>query len=279
MGPLRISQTLESAFCASDDVVVGVDLGSRTSKAILLTGDELHVAITPTGTDARRSTRALLIDLLASSHLRRDDVIRAVGTGYGSVRLDLDGIECETLTEITCHARGAFALRPDTRTIVDIGGQDSKVITLSPRGDITDFVLNDRCAAGTGRFLERAAQLLDLDIESFSELSLTSTDPCSMSSQCVVFAESEIVSLKASGVAVADIAAGVHEATAWRLANLMKRVVCDGPLFFSGGVSDNIGMRQALANVSGFRPISGRMDPIYTGALGAALTARRYELC
>lgn len=279
MTPMKLNELLPCAAAVHRGTVLGVDLGSRTSKAILIEGNLVYHALTATGTNASRTALFLIEEVSHAAGIPANRVSQVIGTGYGNVKLELDGIPCQNVTEISCHAKGAFALCPDARTVVDIGGQDSKVISLSAEGEIDDFILNDRCAAGTGRFLEQAAHLLELDIEKFSEGSLKSENPVEMSSQCVVFAESEIVSLKAQGRSPEDIAAGIHRATARRIVSLMRRLPFRERLYFSGGVSNNVGMRQALATETGLAITGGSLDPAFTGALGAALMAGGALLC
>ncbi|SHH97701.1 CoA-substrate-specific enzyme activase, putative [Sporobacter termitidis DSM 10068] len=253
---------------------VGVDLGSRTGKAVLLHGDKLFAALTPTGISSVETAELLIGELLRQSGLARENIRRLVGTGYGNVSLSLRGVPVEMITEISCHAKGAHYLCPTARTIIDIGGQDSKAISIDEKtGGVKEFILNDKCAAGTGRFLEKAAYLLELGIDKFSQLSLTADVPCEVSSQCVVFAESEIISLKVTGTTAANIAAGIHLATARKIKNLLRRIPFRPDIFFSGGVANNCGMRSALEDVLGEKVFISTINPVYTGALGAALYA------
>ncbi|HWQ41098.1 MAG TPA: acyl-CoA dehydratase activase [Desulfosporosinus sp.] len=184
----------------------------------------------------------------------------------------------QLVTEISCHAMGAHFLNSKVKSIVDIGGQDSKAIKVDPNsGKVVDFVMNDKCAAGTGRFLEKVALLLDLTLEQLGDEALKATTPSDISSQCVVFAESEVISLKAKGEKRADIAAGIHIATARRVRNLLNRIGLEPDLVFTGGVSNNVDMKKALEDVLG-HPISEvKLDPTYAGALGAAVFAQKYH--
>lgn len=258
--------------------VVGIDIGSRTGKAVLLSGDQLYVAQVATGVSMQETAEELLEELLADSGLDRDRIGYAVGTGYGRISLALEGIPQRILSEITCHALGARSLHARTRTIVDIGGQDAKVIRVDPdTGKVAAFIMNDKCAAGTGRFLEKVAELLELTIDDLGPVSLEAGKELTISSQCVVFAESEVISLKARGETRADIAAGIHQAAASRVVTLLKRLTVEPDLLFTGGVSNNSGMRRALEQLVGHPTVRTRLDLIYAGALGAAVHARRFQ--
>jgi predicted CoA-substrate-specific enzyme activase len=191
-----------------------------------------------------------------------------VATGYGRNAVRFADT---TITEITCHARGVFHLTPAARTIIEIGGQDSKCITLEDGGHVRDFSMNDRCAAGSGRFLEMVAARLGVDLPGLGDLSRTSRKPASISSMCVVFAETEIIGLLAEGMPAADIAAGVQSAIALRVAALAGRAVTP-PVCFTGGVALQAGMMRAMESAFGCT-VQVPPLPQYTGALGAALLA------
>jgi len=267
-----------------DKPVVGLDLGSRASKGVLLFQDNLYTALMPTGVYMQETADRLLESLTrALPNIAREDVAYIVGTGYGRITLKYDSIPYQTVTEITCHAMGAHAVHPGTKTIIDIGGQDSKAIKIDPAtGKVVKFVMNDKCAAGTGRFLEKAAALLGLQLDQLGTVASEATDAASISSQCVVFAESEVIGLRARGerkrdsVARANIAAGIHLATARRVQNLLGRVGVEPDLVFTGGVSNNIGMWKVLEELLGHRFVKPNLDLIYAGALGAAVHASTY---
>jgi predicted CoA-substrate-specific enzyme activase len=193
------------------------------------------------------------------------------------VALRFDDIPSEVVTEISCHAMGAHFLNAGTRTIIDIGGQDCKAIKVDPEsGRVVEFVMNDKCAAGTGRFLENIAELLDYRLEELGDRALESKKKIEISSQCVVFAESEVISLKVRGERREDIAAGVHFATARRVRNLVNRIGLEPDLVFAGGVSSNRGMKHALEELIGHPIVTTRLDMVYAGALGAAVLAQKY---
>jgi predicted CoA-substrate-specific enzyme activase len=260
--------------------VIGLDLGSRASKGVVLTSRKIYTALIPTGLYMQETADELLKKLLRLARVKRSDIAYIVSTGYGRISLQFDDIPFEVVTEISCHAMGAHALYPSTRTIIDIGGQDSKAIKVDTEtGKVVDFVMNDKCAAGTGQFLEKAAVLLGLTLDELGAFSLKSTDPAQISSQCVVFAESEMISLRAKGAkvndseAVANIAAGIHYSAARRVRNLLGRVGSEPGLLFTGGVSNNPGMRRILEELIGSPFTATTFDMIYAGALGAAVYA------
>ena len=275
----------QSPFSRTLDIpVVGLDIGSRSSKGVLLVGGEIYTAIVPTGLYTQETADEILSELLQVAGIERKHVGRLVGTGYGRIALDFKDIPFEVITEIKCHAMGAHVAVPGTRTIIDIGGQDSKAIKVEPTsGKVLEFVMNDKCAAGTGRFLEKSAQTLGVELEEFGRLVFASGKPNTVSSQCVVFAETEIITLraKAEGLAdgprdsksLADIAAGVHISAARRVQNLLGRIGIEKELVFTGGVSNNQGMRKVLEDLLGHAFTPSKLDLVFAGALGAATYA------
>jgi len=259
----------------TDDRVIGIDIGSRTGKAVLLTDGKIYTSITPTAVFTQQTADKLFKDLLKQSGLTIDDIKYIVGTGYGRISLEFGNVQNKIVTEISCHAMGAHYLNSKVQSIVDIGGQDSKAIRVDPKtGKVVEFIMNDKCAAGTGRFLEKTAQMLELTTEELGKEALKATKPSDISSQCVVFAESEIISLKAKGATRADIAAGIHIATARRVRNLFNRIGLEADLVFTGGVSNNAGMKKALEEVLGHTISEVKLNAIYAGALGAAVIAQ-----
>ena len=260
----------------TNDTVIGIDIGSRTGKAVLLTEGKLYTAITPTAVFTQQTADKLFDKLLQQTGLQQTDIQYIVGTGYGRISLNFGDIPNKIVTEISCHAMGAHVLNANVRSIVDIGGQDSKAIRVDPKtGKVVEFIMNDKCAAGTGRFLEKVAQLLDLTTEELGQEALKATKPSDISSQCVVFAESEVISLKAKGEKRADIAAGIHIATARRIRNLFNRIGLEPDLVFTGGVSNNAGMKKAVEEVLGHAISEVKLDTIYAGALGGAVIAQK----
>nr|MBC7245144.1 2-hydroxyglutaryl-CoA dehydratase [Chloroflexota bacterium] len=250
---------------------LGVDIGSLTVKAVLLDADQHVLAkrIMPAGYGGQEAAEALVARLLTEHSLTLAEIAYTVVTGYGRVRFTAAD---EEVSEISCHARGAFHLCPAVRTVIDIGGQDSKAIRLDAQGRVVDFAMNDKCAAGTGRFLEVMAAALDVPIEQFGSFALQSEHPLVISSTCTVFAESEAISHIARGAAKQDVAAGLHQAIASRVLGLAVRVGLEAEVMLTGGVALNVGVVTALARQSAYS-ISVPSDPQTVGALGAALYA------
>jgi predicted CoA-substrate-specific enzyme activase len=276
---MKITDVLDPILVGEiiDRTVLGIDIGSRGSKAVLLYKGQMFAATVPTGVNMQESANELFEELLEEAAINRNAVEFIVGTGYGRIALQFINIPSEIITEISCHAMGAHYLHAPTRTIIDIGGQDSKAIEIDPAtGKVVKFIMNDKCAAGTGRFLEKAAGLLEYTIDEIGPASLRADNPSQISSQCVVFAESEIVSLRARGESPENIAAGTHFASARRVKNLVNRIALKPDLVFTGGVSNNVGMKRALEELVGHAITMPRLDTIYAGALGAAVYAQRY---
>ncbi len=250
----------------------GIDIGSLSTDVVLLgpAGDPAGTAVVPTGASSRKACAEALSRALSMAGATIGEIAYTVSTGYGRELVPNADLK---VTEITCHARGARHLFPEARTVLDIGGQDSKVIRLSEDGKVSDFAMNDRCAAGTGRFLEVMARALEMDLEEMGPRSLGSRRTLLVSSMCTVFAESEVVSLIAAGEAPEDIARGIHLAIAERICALAERVGVVSPAVLTGGVAKNPGARRALEERLGV-PLLAPEDPQLTGALGAALIAR-----
>jgi predicted CoA-substrate-specific enzyme activase len=252
-------------------IVAGVDVGSTATKAVLL--DENREirgrGCLPTGANVRRAAERALAEALAGAGLEAWDVAYTVGTGYGRYTVPFgDG----QVTEISAHARGAVTLFPGTRTILDIGGQDTKAIRVGDDGRVLEFCMNDKCAAGTGRFLEASAGVMGLRLDELGEVAGRSTQALRITNVCTVFVESEIVSHLSRGRSVEDILAGVHASIAGRSVSLLRRVGVEPELTFTGGVSRNGGMVRAVEARLGF-PVNVCPDSQYMGALGAALFA------
>ena len=262
----------------SDVRAVGIDIGSRSAKAVLIANGQLYTAITATGYFMKKNARALLDSLLEQSGLRESDIDYLVGTGYGRIALGIDTIPNQMVTEISCHGLGAHYLGDNIKTIIDIGGQDSKAIKIDPEnGQVVNFVMNDKCAAGTGRFLEKMANVLGFDMKNIGEKSLESTSPVQISSQCVVFAESEIISERAKGGKVEDLSMGIYLSVAKRVNNLLSRIGIEEGILFTGGVSNNVGVRAALEKKKKKKIQNAKIDTVFAGAIGAALYAQRFH--
>jgi predicted CoA-substrate-specific enzyme activase len=252
-------------------IYAGIDAGSRSIKTVLFDSEQsrvLSAAIADQGVEQQRLALELYENVLALAGLQRSQVSGVIATGYGRNAIRFADT---TITEITCHARGVSHLASDARTIIEIGGQDSKVIHLDDRGRVRDFAMNDRCAAGTGRFLEMVSTRLGVGWEKLAELSRQSREPALISNMCVVFAETEIIGLLAEGKPVPDVVAGVQNAIATRVAALAGRQV-KSPVYFTGGVALQPGMARALEQAFS-HPLKVVPDPQYTGALGAAILA------
>ena len=252
-------------------ICAGIDAGSRSIKAVLFDTERMQIlasGLTDQGVEQERLATELFEKLLRDVGLERSQVSGVVATGYGRNAIRFAGT---TVTEITCHARGVHRLAPDARTVIEIGGQDSKVISLEDGGRVRDFAMNDRCAAGTGRFLEMVATRLNMNWEKLSELAHQSTKPAIISNMCVVFAETEIIGLLAEGKPLPDVVAGVQNSIATRVSALAGRFVSP-PVYFTGGVALQPGMARALEEVLAC-PIRVAPQPQFTGALGAAVLA------
>jgi len=247
----------------------GIDIGSLSTDVVLLDAERnvLGSAITATGASTRKAAREALETALDAAGGSADEIVCTVATGYGREMVESADLR---VTEITCHARGARHLFAGALTVLDIGGQDSKVIRLSHDGRVADFAMNDKCAAGTGRFLEVMARTLEMDLEQMGARSLLASRSLPVSSTCTVFAESEVISLIASGHAPDDIAWGVHLAISERIAALAERIGIAPPAVMTGGVAKNPAARKALEDRFRVRLLVPR-EPQLAGALGAAL--------
>jgi len=249
----------------------GIDAGSRSIKAVLFDTRRAEIissGLADQGVEQERLATELFEKLLRDAALQRSQISGIVATGYGRNAIRFAD---KTITEITCHACGVHRLAPDARTIIEIGGQDSKVICLEDGGRVRDFAMNDRCAAGTGRFLEMVATRLDMNWEKLSELAQQSKKPALISNMCVVFAETEIIGLLAEGKPLPDVVAGVQKAIATRVSALAGRAIAS-PVCFTGGVALQPGMARALEEVLSC-PVRVVPQPQFTGALGAAVLA------
>jgi len=252
-------------------IVAGVDIGAATAKAVILNGGKelLSFSIMPTGHNVARAGESILNEALEKAGLSFNALKYIISTGYGRKAVEFAD---KPVTEIICHAAGAYQMMPHARTIIDIGGQDSKAIGLDDNGNVINFVMNDKCAAGTGRFLEVMAGVLGLKVSDLGAVSLTSEDPCEISSTCTIFAESEVVSLRAEGRSREDLICGIHRAMSHRVAIMAKPVGLKQEVVFTGGVAKNTGMKSALEKEMGLK-ISVPEEPQIMGALGAAILA------
>ncbi len=254
-------------------LTAGVDIGSRCSKAVILREQQI-IGTTIIDTEVRtsQSGHEELAAALEDARRSRAELDKIVATGYGRISAPFAD---KVITEITCHARGAYHLNPKAKTIIDIGGQDSKVIRVGEMGMVDDFAMNDRCAAGTGRFIEVMARILKVDLTTFGKFYFKSKKPCQISSVCTVFAESEVISLMAEGQKARDIAKGLMNSIAGRVGGMVKRVGIAEEVVFSGGVAKNEGIMRALSDELEVKIVPfKKFDPQLIGALGAALLAQ-----
>ena len=251
-------------------ISVGIDAGAATTKTVVLRNDAiLGWRIAPSGFDFAQAGRWTYDEVLADIGLSEMKVDAIYATGYGKNAISFAH---KTISEITAHAQGTSFFFPEVAGIIDIGGQDSKVIAVN-NGKVSNFLMNDKCAAGTGKFLEHSARSLEVTVNEMGDLALISTCPAKIASMCTVFAESEIISLRAKGYAKMDIAAGLIESIAQRIAVMARRVGLKDNVAFVGGVAKNLGMRAALEKELGIKLLIPE-EPQITGAIGAALRSQ-----
>ncbi len=249
----------------------GVDVGSTQTKAVLINENKEIIgrALVDTGANVVLAAEKAFREALDANNIREEEVEYVIGTGYGRYRVTFGNTQ---VTEISCHARGAVHMFPKTVTVVDMGGQDTKAIRISHLGEIIDFCMNDKCAAGTGRFLGAASKALDIPLDELGPTALKAQKPIRISTTCTVFAESEILSWLGKGKKIEDILWGVHQSIASRSAGLMRRVGVEEEVTFSGGVAKNVGMIKALEERLEVK-LNVSDESHYMGALGAALFA------
>ncbi len=247
----------------------GVDIGSTMTKVVIMNEATLASVVGPTGPEHRKLANRVMEEALAKANLSFDDIAYVVATGYGRINVPFAD---KQITEISCHARGVSSLLPTARTVIDIGGQDCKGIKLN-NGRTVDFVMNDKCAAGTGRFLEVIAEGLGVKLEDIGELSLAAKNAVNISSTCTVFAEQEVVSQLANGVPIEDLLAGLHEAIASRIYGMANRLKIERDVAVTGGGAKNVGLVKALEAKLGYSVLIP-LEPLLTGAIGAALLGK-----
>jgi predicted CoA-substrate-specific enzyme activase len=261
----------------------GVDVGSTQTKAVIIDEERRIIsrALTETGANVIRAAESSFEEALRDGDLREEEVEYIVGTGYGRYKVTFGNTQ---VTEISCHGRGAVHMFPSTRTVVDMGGQDTKAIRVSPTGEIVDFCMNDKCAAGTGRFLGAASSALDIPLDQLGPTALRGERPVKISTTCTVFAESEVLSWLGKGKKIEDILLGVHQSIAARSAGLLRRVGIESSagllrrvgiesdVTFTGGVAKNTAMIETL-NERLDQQVNVSEESHFMGALGAALFA------
>jgi predicted CoA-substrate-specific enzyme activase len=250
----------------------GIDIGSISTKAAIMEGDRMVASrVIFTGYNAETAGKKVFEMVLEDANLASRDVGRVIATGYGRKSV---AFADRAVTEIMCHAAGARYMNPQIRAVIDIGGQDSKAILLDETGRVVNFAMNDKCAAGTGRFLEVMARALEVDLDEFGRLSLQAAAPSKISSLCTVFAESEVISLIARGEKRENIIAGIHESICIRVLAMANRVGVRDPIAMTGGVAKNIGVVKAFEKAVGL-PVAVSEYAQINGAIGAALLAQK----
>ncbi len=249
----------------------GVDVGSTQTKAVII-NEGLEIvgrSLIDTGANVVQAAEKAYLNALNDSGRREEEVAYVIGTGYGRYKVTFGDTQ---VTEISCHGRGAVHMFPDTRTVLDMGGQDTKAIAVSETGEIVDFCMNDKCAAGTGRFLGAASMALDIPLDELGSTALKSEKPVKISTTCTVFAESEVLSWLGKGKKIEDILLGVHKSISSRSISLLRRVGLNQQITFTGGVAKNIGMVEVLNENIG-KELNVSNESHFMGALGAALFA------
>jgi len=249
----------------------GVDVGSTQTKAVII-NEGLEIvgrSLIDTGANVVQAAEKAYLNALNDSGRREEEVAYVIGTGYGRYKVTFGDTQ---VTEISCHGRGAVHMFPDTRTVLDMGGQDTKAIAVSETGEIVDFCMNDKCAAGTGRFLGAASMALDIPLDELGATALKSEKPVKISTTCTVFAESEVLSWLGKGKKIEDILLGVHKSISSRSISLLRRVGLNQQITFTGGVAKNVGMVEVLNENIG-KELNVSNESHFMGALGAALFA------
>jgi predicted CoA-substrate-specific enzyme activase len=254
----------------------GIDVGSLSAQAVLIDGDRLlgfrSMRVKPSPLD---SARAVTAELFESCSVSPTEVRHTVATGYGRQQLEEHGLAQKNLSEISCHGAGAQWLVPAVRTIIDIGGQDAKAIRVDARGEIDDFVMNDKCASGTGRFLEVMSRTLGVELGELGTLALGARSPVELTARCSIFCETEVLHALQRGTDPRDLAGGITRAIGERVSALARRLGVEPEVTMSGGVAKNTGVRVELERLLGLRLVPCPVDPQIVGALGAAVLAQR----
>lgn len=253
----------------------GVDIGSTMTKVVIVDegGEVCSRIVGPTGAEHRRLANRVMEEALEQANLPFNQISYVVATGYGRVNVPFADRQ---ITELSCHAKGVASLFPNVRIAIDIGGQDAKGMKII-NGNLVDFVMNDKCAAGTGRFLEVISDALGIKVEDLGSISLKSTDKVKISSVCTIFAQQEVVSYLSEGTPLEDIVAGLHEAIAGRVVRMVKRLKIEPDVVLTGGVAKNIGVVRAVREHIGLEVLVPE-DPLLSGALGAAILGKETVL-
>ncbi len=254
----------------------GIDIGSLTAEAVIVENGSVaasaRISVLPNPVDSARAVmKAAMENLGAAPHAVR----YTISTGYGREKIQKEGMAQENVSEISCHGVGAHALAPRTRTVIDIGGQDAKVIKLGRNGDLLDFVMNDKCAAGTGNFLEVMCRAMDIELGDMGPISESAKKPVVISSRCSIYAETEVIHYLQRRAPKADIAAGINRAMAERVLALARRVKPEKEVMLTGGVAKNTAVRAELERMLKVKIIQPAIDTQLIGAFGAAILASR----
>lgn len=254
----------------------GIDVGSLTAEAVVINENGLlaheTMNVLPNPLD---SAKEVMGRVLEKQSLQWEDIRYAVSTGYGREQIQQAGLAQENVSEISCHGLGAFCASDEVRTIIDIGGQDAKVIRIGAKGELIDFVMNDKCAAGTGQFLEVMSKALEVGLDEIGPLAQGARNPAEMSSRCSIYVETEVLHYLQRGETKKDIAAGIARAMAERVVALARRVGVEEQVMMTGGVAKNIAVKGELEKSLKVRMIDSRVDPQIIGAFGAAAFAKR----
>jgi len=263
----------------------GIDVGSLTAQAVLIEDGRTpmlktigvrvlskSIRVKPNPLD---SARSVMGELLEENELSWNDITYCISTGYGRDRVQDEGLAQENVSEISCHGIGAVSVAPQVRTIIDIGGQDAKVIRMDDRGELVNFVMNDKCAAGTGRFLEVMSRTLGITFEELGAMAQRAPGSIELSSRCSIFAETEVLHFLQKGYDKPDLASGVCKSMADRVMALVRRVGVDKEVMMTGGVAKNVAVRAELERMLNVRMLTPNLDPQIMGAYGAAVLAQR----
>jgi predicted CoA-substrate-specific enzyme activase len=248
----------------------GIDVGSTMTKAVILNKGVIASIIGPTGPEQRRLANKVMEEALKRADISLHAIAYIVSTGYGRINVPFAD---KQFTEITCHAKGIISLFPHAKTIIDIGGQDIKAIKIDATGKTTDFVMNDKCAAGSGRFIEVIADSLGVALDKAGDISLESKNPAKISNICTIWAQQEVAASLAEGIPISDLLAGVHYSLADRICRMVNRLTVEGDVIVTGGGGKNRGLLKALSEQLG-REVLVPAEPLITGALGAALLGK-----
>jgi predicted CoA-substrate-specific enzyme activase len=247
-------------------ISIGIDIGSVCAKAVAYDGAIIGSLLMPTGWNPKETGSEIFKRLIIAADIKEEDVASVVATGYGRVSVPFAD---RKVTEITCHARGASFLDPGTRTVIDVGGQDSKVIAIDGKGNVLEFMMNDKCAAGTGRFLQVMANVLETEVDQLESLA-SGSEPRDINSMCAVFAESEVISLLSQGATKEAVASGILHSISNKITHLTSRVTLKDKVLFTGGVSYNRFIREIISKKLRFK-VETHKDSQFAGAIGAAI--------